>query len=332
MAGLARGALGMLSVPYRVGASLTEIYRTGQGGADFGVPLISVGNLTCGGTGKTPVVSLVLSQLVEMGRRPVVLSRGYKADADGVNDEARVLARSHPDVIHLQGKDRVALARHAAYARLGDVIVVDDGFQYHKLHRDLNVCCIDATNPFGYGAVLPRGLLREPVSALYRARPVLITRAELVSADDLDSIRAEILRHNEHAKIVVSEMHPTQVTALDGSGGADASSLAGKRVVLGSGVGNPDSFERGVRRVGARVAGHVARGDHHAWSAADVAELVGLARDSAATDVVVTVKDAVKLEHLAWPAEGPTARAFGIEAVVTGEADLWKSLLEEALG
>ena len=139
---LARGALNVLAKPYGWAASLTEIARSGQDAADVGVPVISVGNITVGGTGKTPFVAFVVADLLARGRRPVLLSRGYCADAAGTNDEAKLLARLFPGVIHLQGKDRVALAQHAADAKLGDVFVLDDGFQYQALARRLNVCCV----------------------------------------------------------------------------------------------------------------------------------------------------------------------------------------------
>ncbi len=330
-AGLARGALGLLSVPYRLGSSLVEIVRTGQGGTAVDVPVVSVGNLTAGGTGKTPFVALLVEQLRAKGRRPVVLSRGWCAGADGRNDEARVLERRFPDLIHLQGKDRVALAQHAATARLGDVLVLDDGFQYHALARDLNVCLIDATNPWGYGAVLPRGLLRESPSALYRARPVVITRAELATPERIAELRREILAHNPYARIVVSEMQLTRLTDAAGAPQGDAASLRGVTVVLASGVGNPDAFARSVRRVGARVVAHVVRGDHHAWSQADAAELARTAASHSAAQVVTTVKDAVKLAELAWPAAAPPLRAVEVEARITdGKAD-WDKLLGEAL-
>ncbi len=334
-AGLARGALGALSVPYRWGSALVEIVKSGQGGEDVGAPVISVGNLTCGGTGKTPTVSLIVRQLLERGARPVILSRGYKGESDGANDEARMLARRHPDVLHLQGKDRLALARHASRARLGDVLVIDDAYQYQKLHRTVNVCCIDATSPFGYGAVLPRGTLREPLSSLYRARPVLITRAELATESELDAIRAEILRWNEHAKIVVSEMKASGLTDADGSvaskAAGDVGSLRGKRVVLASGIGNPDAFARTARRLGARVVAHEERGDHYAWTASDVAGLASTASAQDAEIVLTTEKDAVKLARHPWPDAAPSLRALQIDVAITDGADTWNAFLDEAL-
>lgn len=327
---LARGALRVLSVPYGLGASLRDAVRAGDD-AEVGLPVISVGNLTAGGTGKTPLVALVVDEVQKRGLRPVILSRGYRADATGANDEARVLARRRPGVLHLQGADRVALARHAAQAKLADVIVLDDGFQQLGLAKRLNVCAIDATNPWGYGAVLPRGLLREPMSALYRARPVVITRTEIVAPSRVAEIRAEILRWNEHARIVTSEMRFTTLADAAGAAAGAPADLAGRRVLCVSGVGNPDAFAAGVRSLGARVVGRSDFDDHHAYAAADVAAVVRRAAELAAETVVTTEKDAVKLAELAWPADAPPLRVLGVEAVITGDTALWARLLDEAV-
>jgi tetraacyldisaccharide 4'-kinase len=329
-AAVARGALSALSVPYGWAASLKDMVGSG-GGVDVGLPVISVGNLTAGGTGKTPVVALVVEELVKRGRRPVILSRGYRARPGALNDEAQMLARSLPGILHLQGRDRVALARRAADAQLGDVLVLDDGFQYTALRRRLDVCCIDATNPFGYDAVLPRGLLREPMSALYRARPVLITRAEIAPASRVAEIRREVLRHNEHARIVVSEMRCTATADVSGAHRGEASELAGKRVLCASGIGNPAAFAADVRTLGARVVGHVEFADHHDWTAADLAGVLARARAVAAETVLVTQKDAVKLTPLPWPSDAPPLRVLHIEVAITEGTELWTRLLDEAL-
>jgi tetraacyldisaccharide 4'-kinase len=330
-ASLARGALGLLSKPYSLAASLTEIARAGQEAVDVGLPVISVGNITAGGTGKTPFVAFVVAELLARKRRPVVLSRGYCAGDDGKNDEAKVLARLFPGVIHLQGKDRVASARHAADARLGDVLVMDDGFQYQALARRLNVCCIDATNPFGYGKVLPAGLLREPLSVLYRARPVVITRAELSTPAAILAIQAGVRKHNPYAKFVVTEMKPVAFRDVFKGGTCEPSSLDGHQVLLASGVGNPESFVRDVRRLGARVREHVEKRDHHDWTQAEVTDLARKAKTLGVQSVVTTAKDAVKLAALTWPADAPPLGALDIEVSITGGADVWKALLDEAL-
>lgn len=328
---VARGTLRVLSKPYGWAASLTEILRAGQDAVDVGLPVISVGNMTVGGTGKTPFTAFVVSELKARKKRPMILSRGYCGDETGENDEAKVLARLHPDVLHHQGKHRVALAKEAADARLCDAIVLDDGFQYQALARNLNVCLIDATNPFGYGAVLPRGLLREPLDGLYRARPVVITRAELAAPGAIDEIKAEVLKHNPHAKFVVSEMRATAVRDARSGATRAPSSLDGEEVLLASGVGNPDSFARDVRIHGARVRDHVVKRDHHDWTDEEAKDLAKQAADLGVKSVLTTAKDAVKLEKLSWPADAPPLEVLDVEVALVQGADTWKALLDEAL-
>src|SRR5262249_5942270 len=141
------------------------------------VPVVSVGNLTVGGTGKTPCVEYVARFYRQLDRRAAILSRGY-GSAGGHNDEALLLEENLPDVPHLQGADRVALAAAAVEELESEVLILDDGFQHRRLVRDLDVVLVDASNPWGYGYLLPRGLLREPKSSLRRASVVLLTRCD----------------------------------------------------------------------------------------------------------------------------------------------------------
>jgi len=334
-ASILRGALRLGSLLWTPVTALNEILRTGQGGARVAVPVISIGNLTVGGTGKTPLVRKLVADLLARGRRPVILSRGYAAEGAGPNDEARVLTRAHPEVLHLQDKDRASRAKYVSDARLGDVIVLDDGFQYHALARDLNVCTLDATNPFGYGAVLPGGLLREPLAGLYRARPVVITRSELVEPSEIEAIKRGVLEHNQYAKILVTEMAFTALLdATDPALPAVAetpSGLAGASVALASGIGNPEAFRKGVARLGARVRVHVVKGDHHPWSQSDVDALAARARRENAAAVITTLKDAVKLAHCAWPADAPPLRALDVEVRIVEGKEVWEALLDEVL-
>ncbi len=330
-ASVARGALTVLSKPYGLASGLAEIVRAGRDAVEVGLPVVSVGNITAGGTGKTPFVAFVVTDLKKRKLRPVVLSRGYRADGTGRNDEAKVLARLHPDVLHLQGRDRVALARYAADARLGDVLVLDDGFQYQRLARHLNVCCLDATNPFGFGAVLPRGLLREPLAGLYRARPIVITRAELATPQRIAEIEAEALKHHPYAKFVVSEMRATGLREVRGGAVTGVDALRDAQVVLASGIGNPEAFARDVRVLGGRVREHVVRPDHHDWTAEEAKALAAAARAPGVAMVVTTAKDAVKLEAHDWPAGAPPLVSLEIEAAIVSGAEVWSALLDEAL-
>ncbi len=181
---LERLALRAASLPYGLAVRLRNAaYRLGWlSSRRVGVPVVSVGNLTAGGTGKTPCVAYVARYYRRLDRCVAILSRGY-GGAGGRNDEALVLEEELPDVPHLQGADRVALAATAIEELESEVLVLDDGFQHRRLARDLDLVLVDATEPWGHGYLLPRGLLREPASALRRAGVVLLTRCDQVPAE-----------------------------------------------------------------------------------------------------------------------------------------------------
>jgi tetraacyldisaccharide 4'-kinase len=168
---LLRGGLSLLSLPYRAGVFLRNksfdhgLRRVSRAE----VPVISVGNVTAGGTGKTPFVAYLANWFGGRSMKVVLLSRGYRALEGEVNDEKLVLDQQCPGVPHLQHPDRVRSARVACREHGAQVIILDDGFQHRRLHRDLNIVLVDALNPWGYGHLLPRGLMREPRSALRRA-------------------------------------------------------------------------------------------------------------------------------------------------------------------
>ncbi|MFW6062423.1 MAG: tetraacyldisaccharide 4'-kinase, partial [Planctomycetota bacterium] len=182
-----RGLLHAASMPYAVAMrARRRAYRAGLlGSVGVDVPVICVGNLTAGGTGKTPMVAWVIRELDAAGKTPAVLSRGYKA-VDGQSDEAELL-KAVCRVPVVMDPDRVAGARRAIEGG-ADVLVMDDGFQHRRLRRDLDIVLIDATNPFGFDHVLPRGLLREPPSALRYAGAVVVTRSDMISAEQLDAL------------------------------------------------------------------------------------------------------------------------------------------------
>ncbi|HVV98901.1 MAG TPA: tetraacyldisaccharide 4'-kinase, partial [Planctomycetaceae bacterium] len=158
------------------------------------IPVISLGNLTAGGTGKTPFAAFTARWFRQYDIRVCLISRGYHAASGEVNDEALVLDQLCPDVPHLQNPDRVAAARTAIEELESQLLILDDGFQHRRLARDLDVVLVDALNPWGYGSLLPRGLLREPGSSLRRAGLVVITRANQSTPAALQSLRAQIER------------------------------------------------------------------------------------------------------------------------------------------
>jgi tetraacyldisaccharide 4'-kinase len=288
------------------------------------VPVISVGNLTVGGTGKTPMVGWLAEQLRSMGRRPAVVSRGYRGRAGrgpvvvcsgngptcmpaDCGDEPYLLARNHPEVTVVVGSDRVAGA--AAAARAGcDVVVLDDGFQHRRLARDLDIVLLDASNPFGSYRVLPAGLLREPVAGIHRADVVVITRSR--PDESLRVIEHVVRHHNPTAPIVRAGHRPLGI--VDDRGHA---APVPRRAIAFCGIGNPSRFRIDLEAEGVDVVVFEVHRDHHPYRPHDLARLYALA---AAHDagLITTEKDLVRLDPAAPRAGSPPVLALRIETVV----------------
>ena len=327
---LARAGLTVLEGPYRCATALrnalydARILRAHRAT----VPVVSVGNLTLGGTGKTPMVAYVARRLLERGRRVAILSRGYGADR-GPNDEAMVLARHLPDVPHLQHPNRVRSARRAVDEHGADVLVLDDAFQHRRLARDLDLVLVDATQPFGYGRVFPRGLLREPLTSLRRADLLVLTRSDQCSPDDLARIRKTVQRRVPAARWVVTRH---RVTGLVSAGGAQqpTTDLADTGVLAVAGIGNPGAFRSTLERLGARILDWVELDDHHRYTDGDVAMLGERAAQHGCRLVVTTEKDLVKIDH--DELAGIPLRAVRIEVDVVEGGDLLDRALDHVLG
>jgi len=293
IAALARGALRAAEVPYALVVSARNaLYARGilrSYVADR--PIVCVGNLTTGGTGKTPVVRWLVEQLRARGHHPAVLTRGYHSNAPDGGDEQRLLRRLLGDDVPVHAEpDRVAGARAIARTHPQvDVIVLDDGFQHRRLARDFDLVLIDATKPFGFDHVLPRGLLREPMSALRRASAVVLTHVELAADDELSRIETRVRACNRSAPIYRAQHEPR------------LEDVSGRRVFAFSAIGNPEVFEHQLAKSATLVGSH-RFGDHHAYTAFDIQAVCEAARDSGAETLATTEKDWVKLEKL--PTDG----------------------------
>ncbi len=303
------------------------------------VPVISVGNVTTGGTGKTPVVALIVQQLQQAGLKPGIVSRGYRLLDDEGNDERRVLDILCPGVPHVQNRDRVAAVATAVSEHGCNVIVADDAFQHRRLGRSLDVVLIDATNPWGYGAVLPRGLLREPRSGLRRAGLIAVTRADQVEPFVLDEIWREVQCYVPSAPRIEIAFQPTGLRSLPAQASGDGSHSpvprplgeVGKRdsrkAVVFSGIGNPDAFRATVATLGVDVAAFRAFPDHWHYSEADLTELAGLAEEHSADLLLTTLKDLVKLRDLPQP--GVELAAVEIQAAFLSGESVFLSELQQ---
>jgi len=293
---LLRGLLRVASVPYGWGAGVrNRLFDWGWKPSErVAVPVVSVGNLTLGGTGKTPCVEYVCRFYRDLDLRVAILSRGYGAE-HGRNDEALVLEENLPDVPHLQGADRVALARTALEELESEVLVLDDGFQHRRLARDLDVVLVDATEPWGLGYLFPRGLLRESPRSLRRAGVVMLTRCDQVPEETRARLRQQVSRLAPQAPLVETRHGPVE---LVGSGAQTESlaPLSARPVAAFCGIGNPDAFRRTLTDLGTTVCAFRTFPDHHSYSRADVEDLRRWAREQPTDCVVVTTqKDLVKL-------------------------------------
>jgi len=312
---LQRAGLWTLSLGYRAGVAMRNLaYDRGWITIHHAaVPVVSVGNLTTGGTGKTPCVEYVARFYRQLGLQVTLLSRGYGSDV-GRNDEALVLEENLPDVPHLQGADRAELAQTAVEELESDVLVLDDGFQHRQLHRDLDIVLIDATNPWGYDYLLPRGLLREPIGSVGRAHAVILTRCDLVSAETVRKIRDTVLGVRADLPIAESIHRPAQWRNTAGQT-MPIEALKERPVGAFCGLGNPQAFRQALEKLRLNVSAWRTFPDHHGYTKEDIEDLRTWARqlphDAA---LVTTQKDLVKirLERL-------------------GDRDLWALTIDLAL-
>jgi len=297
-AALLRGVLRMAEGPYtlavnwrnrRYDRGRAKVYRAE-------VPVVSVGNLTLGGTGKTPMVQWIARRMIERGVRVAIVSRGYGAAAGDRNDEARELQRALPSVPQVQNPDRIAAVRRAVEEFGCQAVLLDDGFQHRRLGRDLDIVLLDAFEPFGLEHVFPRGTLREPVDGLQRADVVCLSRSDAISAGERAAIQQRVAQLAPQA--VWCEVTHAPSRLANSSGAVQPlSCLMGRRVVAFCGIGNPAGFRHTLAGAGCQVAGWREFPDHHGYSEHDFAEIADLADRVKAEMLVCTQKDLVKVER-----------------------------------
>ena len=299
---MVRGLLWMVTPFYSLGIYVRNKKYTQKSKSvtQVSVPVISIGNLTTGGTGKTPMVIWVCRKLRNANHRVAVVSRGYgsKTNDAGVampNDEALEMQHRLPDVPQLQDPDRIKSALIAIEELETECIVLDDGFQHRRLHRDLDVVLIDATNPLGYGYVLPRGLLREPVKNLKRADVVVVTRCEQAESKKIDSIINTIQSHCKD-DCIVCQCQTVATTWIQYDGQSTAiEQMSDEPVFACCAIGNPESFLATARQASPNIVGSHFFDDHHQYSRSDLEQIVAMAQQSGASRVICTHKDLVKI-------------------------------------
>lgn len=270
-----------------------------------GVPVISIGNITAGGTGKTPFAVWLCTLLENCGATVAILSRGYGADRDtGIDDENRMLSNVAPGVPVIVDPDRVNGAAEAVERHGVDVVVLDDGFQHRRLHRDCDIVLIDALWPFGGGYLLPRGLLREPAESLARANGVVITRADLVDATRLEELKTKIKDLAEGVLVATAKHAPDEIEPVGVSEKRAHPEPLRPRSERGEywgafcGLGNPDGFRGTLVGMGVDLAFFEAFPDHHPYSPEEIAELLRQVQRTGAKGLLTTQKDAMKVSNL----------------------------------
>jgi tetraacyldisaccharide 4'-kinase len=290
----------------------------------LGCQVVSIGNLTVGGTGKTPVVEVFARALQQAGRRVAILSRGYKStprpfwqrfmatvtfqedkippkivsdgqslllDSEQAGDEPYMLASNLKDVVVLCDKDRVKAGRYAIRRFGCDTLLLDDGFQYLALKSRLDICLIDRNNPFGNHYLLPRGTLREPVTNLKRANYIFITKSSKFGADKL---RKAIRQFNASAEIIECAHHPLYLQDVFTGKRHGLELLRDLDVAAISGIAIPESFEDGLRGLGANVIYRKSYADHHRYTQQEIINMINRSLKRGAKAILTTEKDAVR--------------------------------------
>lgn len=343
------------SIAYQKGVEKTyaSYVNHPQKQAKLPAKVISLGNITVGGTGKTPMACFLARYLQQQGFRTALLNRGYRSEkedqaaimSDGEHilltpavggDEACLMARSLPGIPVLVGRKRSRSGQLAVDMFQSQILLLDDGFQHWQLYRDLDIVLIDGTNPFGNGYLLPRGILREPLYQLRRAGLIIITKADLADAQQLEHIYETVRRYHPHVPIAEAVHRPRWCISF-----ADWNSFTARTacpslprsqaVIAVSALGNPASFEETIRSFGYQVTDTMRYDDHHQYSQADLAAMVQKAQAQKAV-LVTTEKDAVKMDASYIAAHDVPLYVLGIEIeIIKGKQEI-DDVLQHVLG
>lgn len=328
-----RAGLSALSVPYRLcSAARASLYDWGfLLSRELEAIVISVGNLTAGGTGKTPFVIWLARWLRQRSIPTAILSRGYgpKAPEGGESDETLLFRRYLPRVPHLVGGDRYARGLDAIAEHAAECILLDDGFQHMRVARDLDVVLLDSLRPWGYGRVLPRGLLREPLRNLRRADVVVLTRCDLCPRDRLRTIHRRVRELCGYRPIVESSHRPVRFYHHATEESRPLGWVEGRKVYAFSALGNPEAFPAALAKLGAEVVHHEPFRDHHWYDEPDLEAIARAAAQAGAAAIVTTEKDAVKIR--AFPEHAPPLYVLAIELTLLQGEELLVEILEQVL-
>lgn len=304
-------SLFLFSCVYRVALELRAfLYRLGLiKRTTFPVPVISVGNITMGGTGKTPVVEYIAIYLRNRGKRVAILSRGYRSKTvpnitDNIhnpkghrlyNDESLMLHENLVDIPNILGKDRVASGQRALIEYKTDCLILDDGFQHLRLNRSLDIVVINSLNPFGQGRIIPNGSLREPLKGLKRADLFIISHCNLCPPEELKALKNRLVQMHCAAHIVETTHHPIHLENLMDSALLPVEWLSGRRIYAFCGIGSPESFSRSLLRLGTYLVKLIPFPDHHFYQEDELDAIIKEATYLKADAIVTTQKDKAKI-------------------------------------
>ena len=322
-ASLLRSLLQCLEAPYAFLIALRNMSY------DYGLckiesvdtPVISVGNLTLGGTGKTPLVQWLAQWFQDRSSRVALVSRGYKAAPGSLNDEARELAEKLGRIPHIQNRNRAQAAREAICGHQSQVILLDDGFQHRKLDRDLDIVLIDALEPYGFDHIFPRGMLRESLNSLCRADAIGLSRTDAVNAHQRTTIRKRIQALAPHAVWFETVHQPRQLLRHQAPSNK-LTWLRNRSVAAFCGLGNPSGFQHTLATCGCQIAAFRALPDHYAYTQQNLQSLTTWLAQSPTVDAVVcTCKDLVKISRSELAGIPLYALDIGMQ-FVHGQSDL----------
>jgi len=309
--------------------------------------VISIGNITTGGTGKTPLVVWLCKQIISDSKFQIsnsqcaILTRGYKSraqehksiraqEAENYKDEPAILTESCPEVKVIVNPNRVAGADEAVNKFNAKVLIMDDGFQHRRLVRDLDIVTIDATRPFGYGKMLPAGLLREPLASLKRADAAVITRCDQITESELSRIEKKLEAINPDMIIARSIHAPAYVRSTDNKE-ISLEHIKNKKIFAFCGIGNPDAFFNTIKQLGANLLGSKVYNNHHHYTDSCLAGIYEQATYLKADLILTTQKDCTKITRLAPVQKDIPLAYIGIEIKFLAGEDKLRGLIEKTL-
>ena len=303
------------------------------------VPVISIGNITAGGTGKTPLVIWICRFLQNKNVPCAILTRGYKTHTKkrGTSDEGRatrdepaILTESCPQAKVIVNPNRAEAAAEAVDKFGAKVLIMDDGFQHRRLHRDLDIVTIDETCPFGYGKLLPAGLLREPVASLNRTDAAVLTRCDQISESELSRIEKKLQLINPDMVIAKSIHNPICAKTMTGEK-ITIEQLKDKKIFAFCGIGNPDAFLNTIRNTGANLIGSKIYNDHYHYTNDCLADIYEQARYLNADLILTTQKDWTRTTLPASAKKDIPFAYLAVEIKFTSGENKLKQLIEDAL-